>query len=58
MSVLLRFMKKYKLMFFAAISFLSLETVADILQPLLLSKLIDEGLCLQATIEFFTGAAS
>ncbi len=43
MSVLLQFMKKYKLMFFVAISFLSLETVADILQPFLLSKLIDEG---------------
>ncbi len=43
MSVLLRFMKKYKLMFFVAISFLSLETVADILQPFLLSKLIDQG---------------
>lgn len=43
MKIYRRYLKKYKHLFALAIMFLAFEATADLLQPLLISKIIDQG---------------
>lgn len=43
MNIYKSYIKKYKLMFLSAISCVFLEAVCDLLQPTIMSKIIDEG---------------
>ncbi len=43
MNIYISYIKKYKLMFLSAISCVFLEAVCDLLQPTIMSKIIDEG---------------
>lgn len=47
MGFLKKYYKKYDKMFFLAIFFISLETFADLLQPTLMSGLVDQGILRQ-----------
>ncbi|HSP47799.1 MAG TPA: ABC transporter ATP-binding protein [Clostridiaceae bacterium] len=47
MGFLKKYYKKYYKMFFLAIFFISLETFADLLQPTLMSALVDQGILRQ-----------
>ncbi len=42
-SYLNKYMKRYKNQFFIALSFLILETMGDLIQPTIMSKIIDQG---------------
>ena len=42
-SYLNKYMKRYKNQFFIALLFLILETMGDLIQPTLMSKIIDKG---------------
>lgn len=44
MGYLKKYIKKYYKLFFAAISFLSVEALCDIFQPMLMSKIVDVGI--------------
>ncbi len=43
MKFILTYIKKYKKMFFTAVLFLTIETMADLLQPTLMSYIVDNG---------------
>ena len=40
----MKYFKKYKILFFLALSFLTLEAFSDLLQPRLMARLVDEGI--------------
>lgn len=42
--IISKYFKRYSLLFFTAILFLGIETFADLMQPMLIAKLIDEGI--------------
>ena len=42
-SYLKKYMKRYKYQFFIALTFLILETMGDLIQPTIMSKIIDQG---------------
>lgn len=43
MSYLRKYIKKYKNQFFIALTFITLETTGDLIQPTIMSKIIDNG---------------
>ncbi len=53
MKLILYYIKKHKKMFFTAILFLSLETMADLLQPTFMSYIVDNGVQQKDTGQIF-----
>lgn len=43
MGLIFRYMRRHWAMALTAVSFLSIETVADLLQPTLMSMVVDDG---------------